>query len=335
MKKILFSLFGICIVYFNVFAQSSATEYKTVFHLRINEKIEEYLSCWWPNEKQEPMHLVIHQADDKYAVIENGARKENLNRDQLMSQAACGKLDPYKAPPETHASRLARLMPDGKWNIRSLKKDYGSYEQVLFMRETVDRFVAIVRTTKSNTAQYFLLNAEGEKIPFDAKPENLVTNHDLSRVAVVLDNKDAIPVEQVNKMPADQQAAFFQKLQTDPVRRVWFSYTPAMSTVSRKSKLFFDASGHHFIEVQPQNFFIDGKANKRNISGNGTQLFVSRDAGNWAYSFGIYLTFKDNTTIQGAISPFLTEEDGREYLNWFKIDRDENGAVLKLGRREL
>lgn len=339
MKKRPAIIFCIYIISLNAIAQSPQTgtakiEYKTILKLNDGERIDALLSCWWLNDKKEPRQVVIQQPDGKFSVVEKGQRRDGVTREQLMLKADCDKFNPYKVPGETHASPFSRLLPNGQYNIHSAKKDLGNYEKILFMREWHDRFVALVLSRKNNADQYFLLNADGEKISLDGRPEDLFTNQDLSRVGVMLDNKGTPTIEQVNQMSNDAQTAFYDKLRTDPIRRIWFNDN-SMATVSRKSKLFFDASGRHFIEAKPQAFYIDGAENKRNITGNTTQLFVNRDGSNWAYFYMIYLTFKDNTTIQSAINPYISEEGGKEYLNWFKVDKENNTTVLKQGRREL
>jgi hypothetical protein len=75
--------------------------------------------------------------------------------------------------------------------------------------------------------------------------------------------------------------------------------------------------------------------NKRDVSGGGTQLFVNQSGSNWAYFFMIYLSFKDNFTIKSALHPFVTTEDGKEWLNWFMVEKAGSETILKMGRRPL
>ncbi|HVU57171.1 MAG TPA: hypothetical protein VHD83_19050 [Puia sp.] len=255
--------------------------------------------------------------------------KEGENIDSVMS--AYSGPDRYKIPRESHI-RFGRLLPGGQWNIRSTQKDYGVYDKLLFMRELEDRFIAVV--SSGNTV--FYLDMDGKKaLPAGARPAALITNPDLSKAAVVL--ADALPMsmEKVNQLSREEQVAFFAKLRaTDTSRQVWFSDN-SMTTARKISKLSFDATGRHFLDIRPKVFYIDGVENKRDISGGGTQLFVNQSGNNWAYYYMNYLTFRDNFTIRSALHPFVTTEEGKEYLNWFIAEKGAGGTTLKVGRRTL
>lgn len=255
--------------------------------------------------------------------------KEGENIDSVIS--AYSGPDRYKIPSESHI-RFGRLLPGGQWNIRSAQKDYGSFDKILFMRELERRFVAVA--SSGNTV--FFLDMDGKKaLPANTRPSALITNADLSRAAVVLADTTSMPIEKVNQLSREQQVAFFAKLRaTDTLRRVWFPDN-SITAVRKTSKLSFDATGRHFLDIRPKVFYIDGVENRRDVSGGGTQLFVNQTGSNWAYFYMIYLTFKDNFTIKGALHPFVTTEDGKEYLNWFIAEKGAGGTVLKTGRRQL
>jgi hypothetical protein len=71
------------------------------------------------------------------------------------------------------------------------------------------------------------------------------------------------------------------------------------------------------------------------VSGGGTIVFVNNAADNWAYFFEIYLSFKDNTNIKDVISAYYTTENGKEYVNWYKIEEKNGVSVLKRGKKAL
>jgi len=239
--------------------------------------------------------------------------------------------DLYKIPRESHI-RFGRLLPGGKWNIRSDKKDYGVYDNILFMRELDDRFVAVV---SAGTSVFFLDMDRKKALPAGTRPSALITNPNLTRAVVVLADAPSMPMEKVNQLSREAQVAFFAKLRTtDTLRRVWFP-NDSITTVRKTSKLCFDATGQHFLDIRPKVFYIDGVENKRDVSGGGTQFFVNQAGNNWAYFYMIYLTFKDNFTIKGALHPFVTTEDGKQYLNWFIADKGAGGTTLRIGRRPL
>jgi len=316
-KMLLLALCTSCLLT-NLSAQSSRIEYRTIVKLNPGEQINDLLTCWRPDEKAAPSHIVIQQSNGTFSTITNNARQDNLTREQVTSSFTCPNADPNKVPKESYTG-YSKLLANG------------AYSKVLFMRESGNRFVAVVADDKK---QHFFINSEGQKTLLDGKPDNLITNQDLSRAAVVLADKQAPSIEQVNNMPRDQQVAFFEKMRTtDLTRKVWLNDNTTF-TVLKKSRLSFDISGRHFIEIQPKTFYVDGVPFQRNISGGGTQVFVSADGKDWAYFYMIYLSFKNNTNIQHVFNPFVTTEDGKEYLNWFTVQKENNSTVLKHGKRQ-
>lgn len=261
-----------------------------------------------------------------------GTVKEGENVDSaILRICQCVGYDGYTLPRESHV-RFGHWLADGKWNIRSANRDYGTYDKILFMRETAEKFVAVV---SAGGANYFL-DMDGKRaLPADARVTTLVTNADLSRAAIVLGGGSAMPIEKVNQLSREEQVAFFEKMRrTDTLRRVWLS-DGSFRDARKNSKLSFDMTGRHFLDIRPKVFYIDGVENRRDVSGGGTQLFVNQSGSNWAYFYMIYLTFKDNFTIKEARHPFVRVEDGKEYLYWFIAERTGGGTVLKMGRRAL
>lgn len=313
----------------NATAQTSRIEYTTILQLNPGEQINNLLTCWVPDEQAAPSRIVIQQPGGSYAMITGGIRKDNLTQQQIYDAPPCKYYDPFKPPKDSHL-QFGRLLPNGKWNIRTEKKDYGTYDNIHYMRESGNRFVAVVSVEKK---QFFFINSDGQKTLLDGRPESLITNRDLSRSAVVLASAQGPSIEEVNKMSKDDQAAFYEKKHHELSRQVWLNDNSTF-TVMRDSRLYFDMSGRHFIEIQPKAFYIDGKPCQRNISGGGTQLFVSQDGSDWAYFYLIYLSFKNNTNIQNAFNPFLTTEDGKEYLNWFMVQKENNSTVLRHAKRQ-
>ncbi|MDO6430786.1 hypothetical protein Q4E93_09310 [Flavitalea sp. BT771] len=316
-KMLLLALYTSCILP-HLSAQSSRIEYRTIVKLTPAEQINNLLTCWKPNEKAAPSLIVIQQSNGTFSIISDNTRKDNLTREQVSASFICPNTDPNKVPKESYTG-YSKLLANG------------AYSKVLFMRESGNRFVAVVADDKK---QFFFINSEGQKTLLDGKPDNLITNQDVSRAAVVLADKQATPMEEVNKMSHDQQIAFFEKMRTtDLTRKVWLSDNKTF-TVLKKSRLSFDVSGRHFIEIQPKTFYIDGVPCQKDISGGGTQLFVSPDGKDWAYCYMIYLSFKNNTNLQNVFNPFITIEDGKEYLNWFIVQKENNSTLLKHGKRQ-
>ncbi len=316
-------------------SSQAPVKYTTILELAPGETVEKFLSCWWPVDNNEPASLVIRQPNGKLSLIERGKRRYDLIQDQIPARAECDRLDPYKIPRDSHM-KFSELKANGQWHIRSAKRDYGSYDKIVFMKETEQRFVAVVSARTNNIDEYYYLDASGKKDKLDGKPQNFYTNSGLTKAAIMLFPKTALPAEAINKLPREQQVALFEQMnKSSDKKQVWTSDGKTYS-VDKKSKLFFDASGRHFIEAPPANtFYIDGEANNKNISGGGTLVFVNAPGNKWAYFYGIYLTFQDNTTIKEAISPYLTGEGGKEYLNWYKIEQEGSKVVLKRGQREL
>jgi hypothetical protein len=328
MKRILLlAVFG-CLLAAATHAQIA---YQNVMSLKQGQRVEKYLSCWWPTGSGNIASLVIREPNGKLTAIEDGVIHSGLTQNDILAKAACDKLDPYKIPHDSHV-RFSALRADGKWHIRSAKKDFGTYDKILFMRENDEHFIAVV----SSAAQYFYLDDSGKKELLEGRPQNFYTNSRLTKGAVMLFNKDAVSADVLNKMPREQQVAILEQMhKSSASKRVWVSDGQIYS-VNGKSRLFFDASGKHFIEAQPANvFFVDGREFNKNISGGGTTVFINSAGDSWAYYYEIYLTFKDNITIKDAISPYLTVENGREYVNWYKVEEEGGVAVLKRGRKVL
>jgi len=298
MKKAFFLVLYISYMQYDLSAQTSRIDYRTIVKLNPGEQINNLLTCWRPDEKSAPSHIVIQQSNGTFSTITNNTRKDNLTREQLTSSFTCPNTDPNKVPKESYTG-YSKLLANG------------AYSKVLFMRESGNRFVAVVADDKK---QFFFISSDGQKTLLDGKPDNLITNQDLSRPAVVLADKNAMPT-------------------TDLTRKVWLNDNKTF-TVLRKSRFTFDISGRHFIEIQPKTFYIDGVPYQKDISGVGTQLFVSYDGKDWAYFYMIYLSFKNNTNIQNVFNPFITIENGKEYLNWFTVQKENNSTVLKHGKRQ-
>jgi hypothetical protein len=328
MKRILlFMVLG------GVFAASANAqiEYEDVLVLKPGQRFEKFLSCWWNTAKGNIASVVIREPDGKLTAIEDGVTKSKLKQNDILARAACDKLDPYKIPRESHV-RFSELRADGKWHIRSAKKDFGTYDKIAFMRENEQHFIAIA----VNAGQYYYIDDTGRKELLEGRPQNFYTNSRLTKGAVMLFNADAVPADILNKMPREQQVAILEKMhKSSATKRVWVSDGQTY-TVDGKSKLFFDASGKHLIEAQPANvFFADGKQFNKNVSGGGTIVFVNSTTDNWAYFFEIYLSFKDNTNVKDVISAYLTSENGKEYVNWYKIEEKNGVSVLRRGKKVL
>jgi len=317
MKKVLLLLVCTYGILNNVPAQTARIEYTTILKLNPGEEVNNLLSCWIPDGNKMPTQLVIRQSNGSFSTISGGVRKDNLTYNDVATRR-CNSEDAYKVPKDSYSNPFRRLLPNGMYNIRSEKKDLGSYDDIFRMRVAGNRFVAVVAEGKGSAAQYFYLDSDGKKVALDGKPTELITNQDLSRSAVVLAGKGT-SLEEASK---------------DLTRQVWFPDNNKTLTVQRKSRLSFDISGRHFIEIQPKTFYIDGVAHQRDISGGGTLLFVSPDGADWAYFYQIYMGFSNNTYFQNVFNPFLTTEQGKECLNWFIVQKENTGYVLKLGQRK-
>jgi hypothetical protein len=331
MKKLLLLFLCISSILHKAPAQTSRIAYTTILKLNPGEEINNLLSCWKPDGNKMPSQIVIQTSNNIFSTISKGVRKDNLT----YAQVAAGNCNdnPYKVQRDSYSNPFRRLLPNGKYNIHDEKKDYGTYDNIHSMRASDTRFVAVVSEGKGRDAKYFFLESEGQKTPLDGRPESLITNDDLSRSAVVLADGKGPTDEELNNMPKNEQIAYFEKRRaTDLTRKVWLNDGTTF-TVQRKSRLLFDVAGHHFIEIQPQAFYIDGKPYQRNISDTRTQLFVSPDGTDWAWFCQIYMGFKNNTYLQNVFHPFLTTEDGKECLNWFIVQKENTVSVLKLCQR--
>jgi hypothetical protein len=327
MKRILFLVVLGCLV---AAASNAQIEYETVMTLKPGQRVEKYLSCWWMTPKGNIASLVIREPNGKLTAIEDGVTRTDLTQNDILARAACDKLNPYKIPHDSHV-KFSELRPDGKWHIRSAKKDFGTYDKISFMRENEQHFIAVV----SSGERYFYLDDSGKKELLEGRPQNYYTNSRLTKGAVMLFNKDAVSADALNKMPREQQIAVLEKMHKSQAKRVWVSDGQTYS-VNSKSRLFFDASGEHFIEAQPADvFFVDGRRFNKNVSGGGTIVFINTAGDNWAYFFEIYLAFKDNTNFKDVISAYHTSENGRDFVNWYKIEEEGGVAVLKRGKKAL
>jgi hypothetical protein len=332
MKQLVLLLIGAFLMSESTTAQ---IKYENVLELKPGERVEKYLSCWWLTDKRQIASLVIRQADGKLSAIENGIRKNDLTQDEILVRAACEKLNPYKVPAESHV-QFAALQPNGQYKIRMGNRNFGTFDKIVFMREKEDHFIAIVSNKNGNDEQYFYIDDSGKKELLEGRPQNFYTNSQLTKAAVMLFSKDAMPDEVINKLPRDQQIAVLEQMhKASAKKQVWVSDGHTY-TVDRKSRLFFDAAGSHFIEASPAGmFYVDGKQHNKNVSGGGTIVFVSDAGDNWAYFYEIYLTFKDNITIKEAISPYLTTENGQQFINWYEVKEEAGKAVVKRGKKAL
>jgi len=296
-------------------AQTSRITYTTLAKLNAGEQVDHLLSCWQPDIGKGPSVIVIQQPGNTYATIIDGVRKDHLTREQVMKVRTC-QPDRF-APPKNIYIKPAGLQLPPSANI-------------LFLRESGPRYVAVITTGKK---EYLFLDSEGRKVHLDGRPADLITNGDLTRCAVVLADDQQLPIQQVNKMPKNEQVVFFEKMRTtDVTRRVWLN-DGTTRIVQKKSRLLFDMSGRHFIEIRPRVFYIDGTPVQQDISGGGTQLFVSPDGKDWAYFYMIYLGFKNNTNLNDVFHPFITSENGKEYLNWFIVQKEGGNYVVRQGQR--
>lgn len=331
MKK--FILFLLYVVYaFGLYAQpgtsaKSRVEYKTYMQLQPGEKAVPFYSCMWLNEKKEFNRLVIQYAGNKYSVITSAGRKDNLSQEEMMryaNTAECMNLDPHKARKSTQyvGTKLVKVNANGTKTIMK----HGPFEEIIFIQELGERFVAVVKSQK----EILYIDSDGKRKVLEGRPDQLITNPTLTKAAVLLPPAEAIPTETVNTWPEEKRYAYFDSLSKKKLR-IWFSNDSA-GTIERKfRRLEYDITGRHFLAVYIDHFFIDGIKVNKNISGAGTRLFVGRDARNWVYSFQIYIGFSDGDGYQNVINPFFTSEDGKEYLNWFVVEKD----VIKWAKKEL
>ncbi len=327
-----------CLIVSVLLLAGSATgqvTYEPVLTLNPGEQVEKFLSCWWLDDQGSIASLVVRQPDGKLSVIEHGKRRNNLTQDDIMMKADCEQLNPYKIPRESHV-KFGFLQPNGQWSIRSGNRNYGTYDKIVFMRETEKHFIAIVSNKKGNEESFYYIDDRGGKELLSGRPQHFYTNSQLTKAAVVLFDPGAMSAEMINKLPREQQVALYEQMRNVSARKqVWVSDGKTYM-VDKKSRLFFDASGQHFIEASPAGvFYIDGKQYPKNVSGGGTMLFVNEAGDKWAYFYEIYLTFKDNFTIKDAISPYLTTEQGQAFVNWYEVKEEAGKVTVRRGKRAL
>lgn len=327
-----------CLIVSVFLISGSATaqvSYEPILVLNPGERVEKFLSCWWLDDHGAIASLVIRQPDGKLSAIEQGKRRNDLTQDAILIRAACEQLNPYKVPRESHV-KFGALQPNGQWSIRSGNKNYGIYDKIVFMREQEQHFIAIVANKKGNEESFYYIDDRGSRELLSGRPQHFYTNSQLTKAAVVMFDPGAMSAEMINKLPREQQVALYEQMRNASARKqVWVSDGKTY-TVDKKSRLFFDASGQHFIEASPAGvFYIDGKQYQKNVSGGGTLLFVNEAGDKWAYFYEIYLTFKDNFTIKDAISPYLTTEQGQTFVNWYEVKEEGGKIVVKRGRRAL
>ncbi|MBO9562133.1 MAG: hypothetical protein J7621_05135 [Niastella sp.] len=330
-------LIGCFIVSVLLITQNTTAQvtYEPVLTLNPGERVEKFLSCWWLDDQGVIASLVIRQPDGKLSAIEHGKRRNDLTQEDILIRAACERLDPYKVPRESHV-QFAALQPNGQWIIRSGNRQYGTYDKIVFMRETEQHFIAIVGNKKGNDESFYCIDDRGNKELLSGRPQHFYTNSQLTKAAVVLFDAGALSAEMINKLPREQQVALYEQMRNASARKqVWVSDGKTY-TVDKKSRLFFDASGQHFIEASPTGvFYIDGRQYPKNVSGGGTILFANEAGDSWAYFYEIYLTFKDNFTIKDAINPYLTTEQGQTVVNWYEVKEEGAKVTIRRGKRAL
>jgi hypothetical protein len=314
-------------------------EYKTYMRLQPGEKAIPFYSCMWLNEKDEFNRLVIQHADNKYSVITAQGRKDNLSLEAVLAYANnpdCNNLDPHRPAKATRytGSKLVKINANGSKIISANNKNYGPFEEIIFIQENGERFVTVVKAHINNKTEILYIDSEGKKNVLDARPLQVITNASLTKAAVLLPPADATPVEIVNTWPKEKQYAYFDSL-SKKQERIWFNNDSSGSIAKKHRRLEYDVSGNHFVAVYTDHFLIDGKKVNKNISGAGTRLYAGKDPGSWAYSFEIYLAFSDGASFQNVINPFLTTENGKGYLNWFVIESNKNGDIIKSAKKEL
>jgi hypothetical protein len=163
MKRILvLSLLG-CLA---AAVSNAQIEYENVMVLKPGQRVEKYLSCWWMTGKGNIASLVIREANGRLTAIEDGVTRGDLTQSDIHARAACDKLNPYKIPHDSHV-KFSELRADGKWHIRSAKKDFGVYDKISFMRENEQHFIAVV----GKGEQYYYLDDSGKKELLDGRPQ--------------------------------------------------------------------------------------------------------------------------------------------------------------------
>jgi len=327
----------------NVLAQTgrsskSTVEYTVFKRLQPGEKVVSLYSCLWLNEKNEFVKLVIQQPGGKYSLISGGERKDNLTMQQVTggNTVDCDKYDPHRPMKSTQytGSRLTKYNSNGTKTIQSAGKTYGPYQDITFMQEKGERFVAVVKSVSNGKTEFYYIDSEGRKKLLEAQPTQLIVNSSLTRAAVVMPPAGAQSMELVNKLPREKQAEYFDALSRKQ-ERIWFSNDSSASLERKYRRLEYDISGRHFVAVYGDHFLIDGIRVNKNISGAGTRLFAAQDPRQWVYAYPIYLGFSDGSSYQNVMSPFLTTENDKDYLNWFVVESSSSGDIIKWAKKEL
>lgn len=292
----------------------------------------------WLNDKGEFAKLVIQQPGGKYSVIANGIRKDNLELQQVNTRNAadCDKLDPHKPVKSTRysGSKLTKYNANGTKTIQSGGKSYGPYQDIMFIQERGDRFVAAVKAISNGKVEFYYIDSEGRKKLLDAQPIQLITNSTLTKAALVMRPAGTLSTDIINTWPKDKQYAYLDSL-SKKQEQIWFSHDSTGTLTRKYRRLEYDISGRHFLAVYTDHFLIDGIRVNKNISGAGTRLFAANDPQRWVYSFQIYLGFSDGSAYQNVINPFMTTENGKDYLNWFVIESNSSGDIIKWAKKEL
>lgn len=314
-------------------------EYNVFMRLQPGEKAIPFYSCMWLNEKNEFNRLVIQHAGDNYSVINSQGRKDNLTMEGVLkygNTADCSNIDPYKPAKETRytGSKLVKVNVNGTKIISAGNKQYGPFAEIIFIQESGEKFIAVAKAIKNGTPEILYIDWEGRQKVLDARPDQVIVNASLTKAAVLLPPADAVPVETVNTWPVEKRYAYFDSL-SKKNNRIWFSNDSTGSIAKKFRRLEYDLTGRHFIAVYIDHFFIDGLRINKNISGAGTRLFVGKDQSNWMYSFQIYIGFSDGASFQNVINPFLTTENGKDYMNWFVVESNSNGDIIKWAKKEL
>jgi hypothetical protein len=314
-------------------------EYTTFLRLQPGEKVNAFYSCMWLNEKNEFRRLVIENEGKKYSVITPQGRKDNLSTEQMLAyttSSRCDEFDPHKPPKATRyaGSKLVTVNANGKHTIVSGNKRYGPYDEILFIQEMGQTFIAVGKNLNNGKPESWYVDSEGKKKLLPAQPMQFIVNHDLSKAAIIMPPAESIPTEIVNTWPTEKRYAYYDSL-AKKKEVIWFN-NDSMGAITRKyRRLEYDASGRHFVQVYVGHFLIDGIRMDKDISGAGTRLFVGKDPANWVYWFQVYLGFSDKGTFKDVINPFLSTENGKDYLNWFVVEPGKSGDIVKMGKKEL
>ena len=316
----------------------SPVEYTVFKKLQPGEKAIPLYSCMWLNEKGEFVKLVIQQTGGKYSVIANGVRKDNLELQQVNTRNAadCDKYDPHRQTKATQytGSKLTKYNANGSKTIQSGGKTYGPYDDILYMQEKGERFVAAVKVISNGKVEFWYIDSEGRKKLLDTQPIQLITNSTLTKAAVVMRPAGTLPTDIINTWPKDKQYDYLDSISRKE-ERIWFSHDSTRTLARKYRRLEYDISGRHFLAVYPDHFMIDGVRVNKNISGAGTRLFAGNDPRHWVYAYQIYIGFSDGSAYQNVINPFMTTENGKDYLNWFVVESNSSGDIIKWAKKEL